>query len=94
MRLTEARQKLLAASGFSAEDAMVPDRVKACKALAADSVFEASLEGYRNSNAVIMSASAMRIKFVLTDCKSSALLFPLRYGLHLGGRHPCQSLWW
>src|ERR1039458_9988165 len=74
VRLTEVRQKLLAA-GFSAEDAMAPDRVKVCKALGVDSVFEASLEGYKNSNALIMSASAMRIKFVLTDCTSNALLF-------------------
>lgn len=74
MRLSEVRQKLLAA-GFSLEDAMAPDRMKACKALGADSVFEASLEDYRSRNVGVASAAAMRMKFALTDCKTGELLW-------------------
>jgi len=72
--LNEARQKLLA-SGFSTEDAMAPDRIKACKALGVASVFEASLEDYRSKNVGIASSAGMRMKFALTDCKTGDLLW-------------------
>jgi hypothetical protein len=74
LSLNEARKRLLA-SGFSAEDAIAPDRIKACKALGVDSVFEASLEDYRSRSAGIVSAAGMRLKFALIDCKGGELLW-------------------
>jgi hypothetical protein len=74
LSLNEVRKRLLA-SGFSAEDAVAPDRMKACKALGVDSVFEASLEDYRSRSAGIVSATGMRLKFALTDCKGGELLW-------------------
>lgn len=78
--LNEVRQKLLA-SGFSQQETMSPDRAKACKALAVDSVFEARLEDYRSSTALQnlatleTSATTMRMNFSLTDCATGALLW-------------------
>ncbi|MGA2965929.1 MAG: ankyrin repeat domain-containing protein [Terriglobales bacterium] len=72
--LNEVRQKLRT-FGFSAEDTMAPDRTKACKALAVDSVFEASLEDFQGSSIGVVSASEMRMKFTLTDCQTGALLW-------------------
>jgi len=74
VRLNEVRQKLLAA-GFSAEESVAPDRVKACKALGLESVFEASLEDYRHKNVGIASSAGMRMKFELTDCKTGEPLW-------------------
>lgn len=74
VRLSEVRQKFLAA-GFTVEEAVAPDRVKACKALGADSVFEASLEDYRSRNLGVAFATGMRMKFALTDCKTGELLW-------------------
>jgi hypothetical protein len=72
--LNDARQKLLAA-GFSADEAIAPDRTKACKVLGTDSVFEASLEDYRSKNVGVASSAGMRMKFALTDCKTGNLLW-------------------
>lgn len=72
--LNEVRQKLRT-SGFSAEDTIAPDRVKACKALGADSVFEASLEDFRSKSIGITSSAGVTMRFVLTDCKTGDLLW-------------------
>jgi len=73
--LEEVKQKLRT-SGFSAEDTMAPDRVKACKTLAVDSVFEASLEDFRTKNiGVIWDTTGMTMKFSLTDCQTGELLW-------------------
>jgi hypothetical protein len=74
LKLSEVRQKLRT-SGFSEEDTVAPDRLKACKALGVDSVFESSLESYRSKNVGIASSAGMRMKFTLTDCKTGELLW-------------------
>jgi len=74
LKLNEVRQKLLL-SGFSAEDTVAPDRAKACTALAADSVFEASLEDFRTRSIGIEDVTGMRMKFTLTDCRTGELLW-------------------
>lgn len=72
--LNAARQKLRT-SGFSAEDTMTPDPVKACKALAVDTVFEASLEDFRSASIGIVTSAGIRMKFTFTDCKTLGLLW-------------------
>jgi hypothetical protein len=49
MKLTDVRQKLCA-SGFSEEEALRPDQLKACKVLPVDAVFQTTLLDFRSKN--------------------------------------------
>jgi hypothetical protein len=74
MKLSETRQKLMAA-GFSEEDAMHPDRKRACSILGTDAVFEAVLKDYGHSEIILQEGSAASLEYWLTDCRTGELLW-------------------
>ncbi len=74
MKLSETRQKLMA-EGFSEEDAMHPDRKRACSILGTDAVFEVVLKDYGHSDIGLETASSASLEYWLTDCRTGELLW-------------------
>jgi hypothetical protein len=74
MKLSETRQKLMAA-GFSEADVAHPDRKRACSILGTDAVFEVVVKDYQHADFGIATGSQASLEFWLTDCRTGELVW-------------------
>lgn len=80
IKLEEVRQKLRTA-GFSEDDTLHPDPIKACKILGTDAVVDATLKDFRKKDIGVVVANGSSIEIDITDCGTGDLLFRSDLGL-------------
>lgn len=74
MKLSETQRKLMSA-GLSPEEAVHPDRKRACSILGTDAVFEAALKDYGHSDILLTTESSASLEYWLTDCRTGELVW-------------------